>query len=439
MHFLTRLAAVVIVSLIGQAAAHPVLTVTPGGAGDLVPTSNTTVNATAPAPESSSSPSGGQLQLSLVNNFGNGNINAYVTGLDASGQLVLLQPDGSWYYPSADGATTPQAITANVAIALKPEGQTTELTLPSYISSGRVWFAAGSLQFFVVAGPTGGPSLVEPSSVNPSDPSAAIDWGFVELTYTEDGGLYANISYVDFVGLPLGMSLTGSYGTQTAMGVRATAIASICNDLATQSKQDGQPWGDLCIQDSSGKPLRVIAPGDYISVNSDAFSGYFDDYIEQVWWQYASEPLCINTQAAAGDVNCTVSGDTLNCDGDNRGYSKPTASDIFGCNSGPFAIEAGDNNVHQAVVPRLCAAFDRTTLLLGGGNTQPSLGSTSYYTCEPTNWYSAIVHKYEIDGKGYAFAYDDVNPDGDTNQSGVVSDPEPDVLTITIGGPVYSD
>jgi hypothetical protein len=45
------------------------------------------------------------------------------------------------------------------------------------------------------------------------------------------------------------------------------------------------------------------------------------------------------------------------------------------------------------------------------------------------------VHQYEADGKGYAFAYDDVTPDGVLNASGLLSDPNPTVLTITVGGP----
>lgn len=40
-----------------------------------------------------------------------------------------------------------------------------------------------------------------------------------------------------------------------------------------------------------------------------------------------------------------------------------------------------------------------------------------------------------MDGKGYAFAYDDVNPFGDIDQSGVVSSRNPERLTITVGGP----
>lgn len=300
-----------------------------------------------------------------------------------------------------------------------------------------MWFAEGELTFFTVySSASNGPSLVEPSAVNPADPSAAVNWGFVELTNTA-GGLYANISYVDFVGLVLGMSLqSGDGSTQTAQGLQPGSVAAICESLKAQQAIDGQPWGDLCQVDSSGTPLRVIAPIDYLSLNPNAFSDYFTDYINTVWSEYTSSPLTVDTQAGAGLVSCTVQGDLLQCEGDNRGYAQPVAQDIFGCNSGPFAIQASDNDVHRAIVPRLCAAFDRTTLMMKGGNAQPGLSSESYYQAAPTNYYSAFVHANEVDGKGYAFSYDDVNPSDDINQSGVVSDGNPQVLTVIVGGPM---
>ncbi|CAJ2512349.1 Uu.00g053640.m01.CDS01 [Anthostomella pinea] len=47
-------------------------------------------------------------------------------------------------------------------------------------------------------------------------------------------------------------------------------------------------------------------------------------------------------------------------------------------NQGPTsAIEADDNDVHRAIGSRLCAAFNRTTLMMTGGNTKPGLSSTS--------------------------------------------------------------
>ena len=133
-------------------------------------------------------------------------------------------------------------------------------------------------------------------------------------------------------------------------------------------------------------------------------------------------------------VNCTVQGgNNLFCEGDNRSYAKPSAADIFGCNSGPFAIMETDNAVHKAVVPRLCAAFNRGTFLDNGGNVQPKLPATSYYQADPNNQYSRIIHKYEPDGQGYAFSYDDVNPDGE-NQAGLVAGPDPRLLHIVLGG-----
>jgi len=378
-----------------------------------------------------------QLPLSLVNNFDGDQINCYVTGADPDNKVVMLKPDGSWLYPSAGGSATPVSISEDVAIPLGAKGETKEITLPDYISSGRVWFAEGELEFFVVSA-DGGESLVTPSAVNLEDPSADVNWGFVEMTNTEEGGIYANISYVDFVGMILSMSLqTGSNGTQTTKGLEADAVEKICNDLKLQTGKDGQPWEEMCVLGTSGTPLRVLSPTDFGAGGNGtgAFETYWTDYVDQVWDKYSSEPLTINTQADAGEISCQVNGDELTCEGDdNRGYAKPEAADIWGCNSGPFGIEEGDSDTHKAVVPRLCAAFVRSTLLLDGGNTQPGPSDDQYYTTNPTNHYSRIVHKYETDNKGYAFAYDDVNPDGNENASGVVSDADPQKLIVYVGG-----
>jgi hypothetical protein len=439
MRFFRRVVLAATAFVIGQSLAAPI-TVHPGTAKDLIISAEDTINGTTVAHSNGTKTlngfkieaTTGKLPLSLYNNLGAG-VNAYITGKDINNQVVMLQPDGTFFYPNANGATTPQPVTQNVASPLGAKGSTTSITIPAYISAARIWFAAGNLQFYVVSA-GGGTSLVEPSAVNPSDPSAAVNWGFVELTYNSDG-VFANISYVDFVGLPLGMSLTSSDGSiQTAKGLVANAVSSVCNDLKAQAASDGQPWDQLCEVSSSGTPLRVLAPIDYISITPNAFSSYWTNYVDQVWSRYTSSALTIDTQAGAGKVSCQVSGGVLQCAGDNRSYAKPTATDIFGCNSGPFAIQGSDNDVHRAVVPRLCAAFNRSTLLLNGGNVQPSLPSTSYYTTSPTNHYSRVVHKYEVAGTGYAFSYDDVNPSGE-NQSGAVSSGNPTVLAFTVGGP----
>ena len=437
-----RLIAILMAVFVANTTAIPVVKVHPGDASDIIITKENTINATNPAPPNENArvltASNGHLQVSMVNNFPGGAINAYVTGLDASNRLVMLQQDGTFYYPSANGNTgIPQPITANCAIPLGAKGSTTTITIPGYISSARIWFAEGYLKFYTVySAASGGPSLVQPSSVNPSDPSAGVNWGFVELTNIENGGLYANISYVYFVGLVLGMKLqTTDGGIQVAEGLQVGSVSSICSALKAQSLQDGQPWGDLCQVNSQGVALRIIAPSDYVASNPAAFSDYWTEHIEEVWKRFTRRSLIVNTQTSLGQVSCKVSNSQLNCAGDNRSYSKPTALDIFGCNSGPFGILADDNEVHRAVVPRLCAAFHRGTLLIRGGHIQPGVSAASYYTAMPSNWYSKFVHQYETDGKGYAFPYDDVNPDIGIDQAGVVAAPNPKLLTVTVGGP----
>ncbi|KAJ5088655.1 hypothetical protein N7456_012271 [Penicillium angulare] len=373
------------------------------------------------------------LELTISSNIA-GTINSYVTALDPSGAPVMLQPDGTWFYPTNPNAVVPLAIDgATVTIPLNGQGQTTTYSLPGYCSSGRIWFAVGELEFFTVTASNGSFAIVQPSQTNTQDPSAGVNWGFIELTYTEKDGLYADVSYVDFVGLPLGMTLTLSNGsTQETLGLSADAVTSVCSDLQTQAAADGMPWDQLC-QTINGTVMRVLAPYDFVASDGAGFDDYYNDYVDKVYSSFTStSPLTIDTQGAAGNLTCTGDGTTLTCENDEIPYQKPTIGDIFGCNSGPFANTGSDT--HKANLARLCAAFNRGSFFVDGGNVQPGPSSSEYYTTSPANFYSAIVHKYEVDGKGYAFSYDDVNP-ADENASGTVAAANPQSLAVTVGGP----
>ncbi|KEY70783.1 hypothetical protein S7711_03278 [Stachybotrys chartarum IBT 7711] len=417
--------------------------VNPGGIDDLTISRDTTLNGTFQGEEPiivipdedaglSARAESPTLNLQFLNRF-NGFVNAYLTGMDPEGRVAFIRADGSVYYPSSGGSSVPVWIPqADVRIPLEA-GQQLNMVLPFALTSGRIYYAAGELSFAVVSTPIG-EGIVQPAPNVLTDPSAGVNWGFVELTLTSSGVLYANISYVDFVGMPLGMELTVYGGeSQSAYGVSSDAVGNICNSLSAQASRDLRPWGGLCLS-SSGVPIRVVSPYLYHDLDANGFTTYWDQYGNDVWQKFRNQPLVIDTQGPRGHVNCYVQGDTLNCDGDNRGYGRPTARDIWGCDSGPFGKMSGDNDVHLAVIPRLCAAFVRSTLLSQGGEVQPSLGSSNYYLVDPTNHYSRIVHEHEVDGKGYAFAYDDVNP-GSENASGTVSSGQPDTLTIFIGSP----
>ncbi|KAK2589814.1 hypothetical protein QQS21_012504 [Conoideocrella luteorostrata] len=380
--------------------------------------------------------SASQLPFELVNNFNGGQVKAYVQGLDSKDRVVFIESDGSLFYPKSRGSKVPVEINnTKIAIDLPGRGQTFRINMPIPIHSGRVYFSEGELKFFIVK-TRDGDGLVQPSVSNPADPGAETNWGFVEFTYNPDGSIFANISYVDFVGMILSMSLTvkDNSGTQLTKGLDRNAVSAICSNMLAQSRKDGQNWKAMCVANRAGNPIRVLSPNVYAAMQPADFENYWQAYVDNVWKYYSNRTLTIDTQGPAGRVKCGVNGSQMNCAGDNRAYPKPTAKDIWGCDSGAFAKLDGDNGVHLAVIARLCAAFVRSTLLADGGDVQPRLPETSYYTGNPTNHYSHLVHKQEVDGKGYAFAYDDVNPDGE-NASGVVSSGNPHTLTVYFGAP----
>ena len=207
-----------------------------------------------------------------------------------------------------------------------------------------------------------GEGLKQPVHHDPNDPNAHLSWNFVEFTFTPQGALNADISYVDFTGKAASIELTSRDGTiQSGQGVRPRSVDTICEALGVQEKADGRPWRALCMAGDDGRPVRVLAPLHH--PNKPSFSTYWDNYVDQVWSRFSHGTLTINTQSQAGNVECRVSGHHLSSEGDNRPYSKPTAHDIWGCAAGPFQSIEGDNRVHRVVIPRLCAAFVRSTLL----------------------------------------------------------------------------
>ncbi|KAI1432084.1 glycoside hydrolase family 64 protein [Xylaria sp. CBS 124048] len=433
MRGLFGLVVVAVAAVLPASLAHP-LVVHAGTVDDIVVTKDNILNSTSRmrAPQADN-----PLQIDIINNFGSSQMYLYITGQDNNGIACFVGADGQLFYPDASGSTEPTAIVGNIATALGGMGSITTVILPDFLGSSRIWVSEGELQFSTVIDSKGNPAIVVPSATNPDDPSANIRWGFVEFNWQNDQ-IFANISYVDWVGISMGVDLMLASGeTQVVRGLQPGAIDKICNDVRTQNSHDNAGWDQLCVMTinaatNSSQVLRVLSPNMYISENHEWQSHYYSDYIDQVWTRYASEDLTIDTQSAAGEVACRVSGNQLTCDGDNRGYPKPSAADIYGCNSGPFMVVESDNAIHRAIVPRLCAAFNRSTLLLDGGNVQPGVSSGDYYTTDPTNHYARIVHAYEQDSLGYAFSYDDVNSGGE-NVAGTVSGANPTLLRITVG------
>jgi hypothetical protein len=92
--------------------------------------------------------------------------------------------------------------------------------------------------------------------------------------------------------------------------------------------------------------------------------------------------LTINTQSGFGNVNGQVSNSAINFANNGGSFAKPIAKDIFGCSTGPFAT--GGNAQTNVIIPRLAAAFNRSTLLLGS-NQPNGTQASQYYQTATTN------------------------------------------------------
>ncbi|KAI1130262.1 hypothetical protein F5Y10DRAFT_236173 [Nemania abortiva] len=366
------------------------------------------------------------LQIALRNNTDSGHVFAYVTGiaLQHGGQRCILKADGKGlYFPqNPPGILSP--LTEDCAIPLGAPGSTVTVEIPQ-MAGGRIWVSRdGRLTFLL----NPGPALVEPSVLNPSDPNAAVDFGFCEFTLN-DAQLYANISYVDFVPrLPIAINLKTANGPeQNVAGMAADGLDRLADALREQARKDGRPWDKLVVE-RDGKALRVLNATHGGAVGA-SFDGYFEPYVEEVWAQFARDAkLKINTQAAAGVLPAKVEGNEMRV-GDEV-FAKPNTADILGCNSGPFTT--GPSPTRNAIIPRLAAAFVRSALL--EAEDHPSHPHT-FYRRDPTNHYARLVHEFNLDKKGYAFAYDDVQPDDGDDQSGKVNAGDPVLFTVTVGGP----
>jgi hypothetical protein len=366
------------------------------------------------------------LNIALQNQTTSNAVFAFITGLalQNNNALFLLQSDGRTYYFPTQPPSIGSPLAQNCAIPLGGPGSTTTVTIPQ-IAGGRIWFSIGSPLTFRL---NPGPALVEPSVTNPSDPNINTSWGFCELTFNS-AQLYANISYVDFVGLPISLNLTNTSGaTQQVAGLSQNGLNTICAGLISQTATDNQPWSSLIVKDPSGQNLRVLSPNNGIVMNRSMFSGYFEPFVDRAWTKFTGSPLTVDTQAGFGTVSGQVSNNLLTFNG--KEFTRPTTADIFSCSTGPFAT--GSDDERNVIIPRLAAAFNRSTLLVTNKFPAPL---SDYYTGPITNHYSRIVHAANLDGRGYAFPYDDVAPAGGPDQSGEVNDPSPRLLTVTVGGP----
>lgn len=369
-------------------------------------------------------------EIALVNRTSSSAAHAYITGLDLNqnNRPLLIQADGKTVYHPSSPAKPQAELEADCAIPLGAPGSTTKVTIPQ-IAGGRIWFVLdGKLKFLV----NPGPAIVEPSVTNPSDPNYHNFWGFCEFTYNQQQ-LFVNISYVDFVSLPIGLELLNEAGkTQSVGGLNPGGLDAICQELVDQNNKDRVGWDKLVVKGSDGKNLRALSPNAGRVLNPGLFDNYYKPYVDAVWAKYTDQDLTVNTQAQWGDVKARVKDGKLSFAGAGS-FGPPSAADVFSCSTGPFAT-GGDVQM-GAIGARLAAAFNRSTLLINANQPEGEDVAT-YYRDPVTNHYARVVHAHNAGGRGYAFPYDDVGHARETgagDQAGTVFDGAPQLLTVTVG------
>jgi hypothetical protein len=364
------------------------------------------------------------LPVDLVNRRAGQQIYAHVFGWD--------RPTGRWFFLGADGktrvypgspTTTMTPLTANTAIPLGAAGTTKRITFPE-MDSGRVYFAVGKpLKFFV--NPGGGVAL--PSVTNPADANADVEWGFFELSL-DGNGIFGNISFVDFVGVRIALTLFSATGRQDVGGLVSGGLGKIISGLRAQSSTDNAGWSDLIVT-KAGKNLRVLSPN--MAAHSPAWTGrldgYLDPYINQVWQKYRSADLRIDTQSSWGTVVGRIGADGLLRFPGVGSFAKPSSFAVFNCSVPPFVTT---NDAMGNLTARLTAALNRGTLL--ANPIQPDATAGQFYRAPVTNHYARLVHASTAGGDGYAFPYDDVHTDG-YNTEGSVVDGKPTRLVVSVG------
>jgi hypothetical protein len=364
------------------------------------------------------------LTVDLYNRRAGKQLYAHVIGLDhATGKWFFLASDGKTRIFPASPTAVMTPLAASTGIPLGAVGVAKRITIPA-MDSGRVYFSVGKpLKFFV----NPGPGNVMPSVANPADANANVEWAFFELSL-DANGVYANISFVDFVSLAMSLTLFTATGQQDVGGLVPNGLAKIAAGLQSQATLDRPGWRDLIVA-PGGNTLRVLSPN--MAANSPGWTGslngYLDPYIKQVWAKYRTTDLRIDTQSAWGTVVGRVGTDGLLRFPGIGSFAQPSSYAVFNCSVPPFVTS---NDVMGNLTARIAAALNRGTLLANAN--QPDATSSGFYKVPVTNHYARLIHSSTAGGAGYAFPYDDVHSAG-FNTEGRVVDPHPTRLRVQVG------
>jgi hypothetical protein len=284
--------------------------------------------------------------------------------------------------------------------------------------SGRLYMSFGRKLDFRLT--TDG--LVQPAPWAAGDPNHDILFDWSEFTLN-DSGLFLNSSQVDMFAVPHIVSVQGATGATAKTG----EVVSGGRQKVIDAIKANSDFAKSVVTRSDGTVLRVLAPGKAADAGLMSPT-YLDPYINSAWNAYTGKTLTVVpfTDQPNNKFLGRTSGDIMNfTDGSGKvvaSFTKPSTANVWGCDG---ALGAPNDLVVGPIARTLCAALQRTTL--GTLDTQPSGTAADFYRGNPTNVYAKVIHANMIDGKAYAFAFDDVQ-----NQESLVHDGDPRAAGITM-------
>jgi hypothetical protein len=358
------------------------------------------------------------LPVNVTNNTGRGDaVYLYVIGINLNTSRLGYVNQGGTFTAWPAGQIPPSPA-PDVAIGGPGNGGSTTINFPRGFS-GRVYFSLGEkLKFFLT--PDG---LVQPAPWAAGDTNQNILFDWSEFTYN-DAGLWLNSSQVDMFAIPHAVSVTGSGGSKTTGVLVANGRDNVINGIRAQSG-----WANTVYTRSDGTVLRVLSPGKAAGAGLLSTS-YLDSYITSAWNAYTGKTLTVvpftdqpNTKYF-GRTSGNVMNFTNSSGATVASFNKPSSASVWGCDGD---LPAPNDLVVGPISRTLCAALNRGTL--GTIDTQPSTNAAQFYQNSPTNQYAKIIHANNVDGKAYAFAFDDVGNfeslvnDGSPTSAGITLDP----------------
>ncbi|MEV6298926.1 beta-1,3-glucanase family protein [Actinoplanes sp. NPDC051861] len=284
--------------------------------------------------------------------------------------------------------------------------------------SGRIYFSFGRKLDFRLT--TDG--LVQPAPWASGDPNHDILFDWSEFTLN-GSGLWLNSSQVDMFAVPHIVSVTGGSGKIAKTGEPVANGRQKVIDAIKASPD----FAKSVVTAADGTVLRVLAPGKAADAGLMSPT-YLDPYITSAWNAYTSKTLTVvpftdqPTVKYLGRTSGNVMSFTDTSGRTVASFTKPSTANVWGCDG---ALGAPNDQVVGPIARTLCAALQRTTL--GRLDTQPSGTAADFYQGERTNVYAREIHKNMVDGKAYAFAFDDVQ-----NQESLVHDGDPRAAGITL-------